>query len=140
MVKSLHPPVVEMEEVGLEGLTNAPATFQRLMETCLDDLHLNWCIIYLDNVIIFSKLPEEHLKWLDAVFMKIGEAGLKLKPSKCEFFKKQIAYLGHIISNKGIETDPSKIEAIRKWPVPKTVHDVRSFLGFTNYYRKFIYK
>ena len=65
---------------------------------------------------------------------------MKLKPSKCEFFKRRIAYLGHIVSDKGIETDPKKIEAIRNWPVPVTVHDVRSFLGFTNYYRKFVYK
>ena len=122
------------------GLTNAPAMFQRLMETCLGDLHLNWCIIYLDDVVIFSKSPEEHIEWLDAVLTKIEEAGLKLKPSKCEFFKRRIAYLGHIVSDKGIETDPKKIEAILKWPVPKTVHDVRSFLGFTNYYWKFIYK
>ena len=77
---------------------------------------------------------------MDAVFTKIRKAGLKLKPSKCEFFKKQIAYLGHIVSDKGIKTDPKKIEAIVKWPVPETVHDVRSFLGFTNYYRKFVYK
>ena len=122
------------------GLTNAPATFQRLMETYLGDLHLNWCIIYLDNVVIFFKSPEEHIEQLDAVLTKIEDAGLKLKPSKCEFFKRRIAYLGHIVSDKGIETDPKKIEAILKWPVPKTVHDVRSFLGFTNYYRKFIYK
>ena len=65
---------------------------------------------------------------------------MKLEPSKCEFFKHRIAYLGHIVSDKGIETDPKKIEAIREWPIPKTVHDVRSFLGFTNYYWKFIYK
>ena len=70
------------------GLCNAPATFQRLMESCLGDLHLNWCIIYLDDVVIFSKTPKEHLKRLDAVFTKIGEAGLKLKSNKCEFFKK----------------------------------------------------
>ena len=122
------------------GLTNAPATFQRLMESCLSDLHLNWCIIYLDDVIVFSKTPEEHIAWLEAVFKKISDAGLKLKPSKCEFFKKQIHYLGHIVSNKGIETDPKKIEAIVNWPGPRTVHEVRKFLGFTNYYRKFVYK
>ena len=122
------------------GLTNEPATFQRLMENCLGNLHLNWCIIYLDDVVIFSRTPEEHLVRLDAIFTKIGKAGLKLKPSKCEFFKKRIAYLGHIVSDKGIKTDPKKIEAIVKWPVPETVHDVRSFLGFTNYYRKFVYK
>ena len=122
------------------GLTNAPATFQRLMESCLGKLHLNWCIIYLDDVIVFSKTPEEHIEWLEAVFKKISNAGLKLKPSKCEFFKKRIHYLGHIVSNKGIETDPKKIEAIVKWPGPRTVHEVRKFLGFTNYYRKFVYK
>ena len=122
------------------GLTNTPATFQRLMESCLSDLHLNWCIIYLDDVIVFSKTPEEHIAWLEAVFKKISNAGLKLKPSKCEFFKKRIHYLGHIVSNKGIETDPKKIEAIVNWPGPCTVHEVRKFLGFTNYYRKFVYK
>ena len=121
-------------------LTNAPATFQRLMETCVGDLHLNWCIIYLDDVVIFSRMPEEHLEQLDAVFTEIGEAGLKLKPSKCEFFKCRIAYLGHIVLDKGIETDPKKIQAIVDWPEPKIVHDVHSFLGFTNYYWKFIYK
>ena len=122
------------------GLTNAPATFQRLMETCLDYLHLNWCIIYLDDVIVFSETPEEHVECLKAVFEKISKAGLKLKPSKCEFFKSRINYLGHIVSRNGIETDPKKIEAIQKCPRPKTAHDVCSFLGFTNYYRKFIYK
>ena len=122
------------------GLTNALATFQRLMESCLGELHLNWCIIYLDDVIVFSKTPEEHIERLEAVFKKISDSGLKLKPSKCEFFKKRIHYLGHIVSNEGIETDPKKIEAIVKWPGPRTVHEVHKFLGFTNYYRKFVYK
>ena len=122
------------------GLTNTPATFQRLMESCLSDLHFNWCIIYLDDVIIFSKTPEEHIARLEAVFKKISDAGLKLKPSKCEFFKRWIHYLGHIVSNKGIETDPKKIEAIVNWPGPRTVHEVQKILGFTNYYRKFVYK
>ena len=83
------------------GLTNAPATFQRLMETCLDDLHLNWCIIYLDDVIVFSKTPKEHVEHLAAVFDKISKVGLKLKPSKCEFFKSRINYLGHIVQGMG---------------------------------------
>ena len=68
------------------GLTNAPATFQCLMESCLREMHLNWCIIYLDDVIIFSKTPEEHIERLQAVLQKLRSAGLKLKPSKCEFF------------------------------------------------------
>ena len=120
------------------GLTNAPATFQRLMESCLGELHLNWCIIYLDDVIIFSKTPEEHLERLRGVFERLKQAGLKLKPSKCHFFQREIQYLGHIVNANGIGTDPKKIEAIRDWPQPITVSDVRSFLGFTNYYRKFI--
>ena len=117
------------------GLTNTPATFQRLMETCLGDLHLNWCIIYLDDVIIFSKTPKEHLGCLRGVFEKLAQAGLKLKPRKCELFKTKLAYLGHIVSKEGIETDPKKVEAIRDWPRPHTVTNVRSFLGFTNHYR-----
>ena len=117
------------------GLTNAPATFQRLMESCLGELHLSWCIIYLDNIIVFSTTPTEHLKRLRGVFERLAKAGLKLKPSKCKFFKTKIAYLGHIISAKGIEMDPKKIEAIQDWTHPKTVTDVRSFLGFTNHYR-----
>ena len=120
------------------GLTNAPATFQRLMESCLGELHLNWCIIYLDNIIVFSKMPEEHLERLSGVFNKLVSAGLKLKPSKCEFFKSKITYLGHIVSAAGIETDPKKIEVVVNWTTPTTVTDVQSFLGFTNHYRRFI--
>ena len=121
------------------GLTNAPATFQRLMENCLGDLHLNWCIIYLDDIIIYSKTPEEHVKRLEAVFKKLSKADLKLKPSKCEFFKSEITYLGHVVSNEGITTDPKKIKAIQLWPRPETVTQVRKFTGLTNYYRKFIH-
>ena len=106
------------------GLTNAPATFQRLMKSCLGDLHLRYCIIYLDDIVIFSK--------------KLDEAGLRLKPGKCEFFKPQLEYLGHVVSKAGIETNPKKIVAIVNWPKPVTVTQVQSFLGFCNYYQKFI--
>ena len=104
------------------GLTNAPATFQRLMELCLGELHLDWCIIYLDDIIIFSKNPDDHITRLEGIFEKLAKAGLKLKPSKCEFFCSSLKYLGHIVSKEGIATDPRKIEAIRNWPCPKTVH------------------
>ena len=110
------------------------------METCLGELHLQWCIIYLDDIIIFSKTPKEQITRLRAVFEKLAEAGLKLKPRKCEFFKRHIAYLGNIVLNDGIETDPKNIKAIVNWPRPTTVTDVHSFLGFTNHYRRFIHK
>ena len=120
-------------------LSNALATFQHLMETCLGEMHLKCiCIIYLDDIIVFSKTPEEHIERLRGVFVKLAAAGLRLKPSKCKFFKSKVNYLGHIVSKEGIETDPRKNEAIEKWPVPKTVTEVRSFLGFINYYHKFI--
>ena len=105
-------------------LTNAPATFQRLMETCLGDLNLHWCIIYLDDIVIFSKDPASHLERLEAVFWKLEEAGLKLKPSKCELFQRQLAYLCHVISAEGVATDESKIEAIKNWPTPTNVTEV----------------
>ena len=103
------------------GLTNALATFQCLMETCLGEMHLKWCIIYLDDIIVFSKTLEDHIERLRGMFERLAAAGLRLKPSKCKFFKSQVTYLGHIVSKDGIETDPKKIEAIKNWPVPKTV-------------------
>ena len=120
------------------GATNAPATFQRLMDNCLGDLNMNWCIVYLDDIIIFSQDAASHIERLEAVFEKLAKAGLKLKPSKCEFFKKRIKYLGHIVSEEGVSTDPQKVEAVLNWPVPRTVYDVRAFLGFVGYYRRFI--
>ena len=122
----------------LFGLTNAPATFQRLMESCLGELHLEWCIIYLDDIIIFSKNPNDHLIQLRSVFEHLAKAGLKLKPSKWEFFKSSLKYLGHIVSKDEIATNPRKIEAIKNSPRPNTVTEVRNFTGFTNYYRRFI--
>ncbi len=120
------------------GLTNAPATFQRLMENCMGDLHLRECLIYLDDIIIFSNTFEQHLERLEAVFKRLSDNGLKLKPSKCELFRDKVKYLGHIVSVNGIETDPEKSEALKTWPVPRNVEDVRKFIGFTGYYRRFV--
>ena len=121
-------------------LTNTPATFQRLIKTCLGDLNLHWCIIYLDDIVIFSKNLASHLERLEAVFQKLEKAGLKLKSSKCELFWWQIAYLGHVIFTQGVATDKGKIDAIKNWPTPSNVTEAWSFLGFMGYYNWFIPK
>ena len=120
------------------GLCNAPSTFERLMERILHGLRWDILMIYLDDIIIFSKTPEEHLARLDTVFTRLKEAGLKLKPSKCYLFQKEVVYLGHIVGSAGIATDPSKIAVIETWPTPQDVSDIRSGLGLFGYYRKFI--
>ena len=120
------------------GPTNAPATFQRLMHDCLGDLNMRWCIVYLDDIIIYSDTKEEHLKRLEAVFKKLAAAGLKLNLSKCFFFKEEIDYLRHVVSGEDISTNAKKVEAVTKWPTPQTVYDVRSFLHFVGYSRRFI--
>ena len=117
------------------GLTNVPATFQWLMQSCLGNLNLCYCIIYHDDVIVFSKTLEEHIFRLRAVFEKVKQVGLKLKPSKCEFFRQELTYLGHVVSKAGIQTNPKKVEAIHKWPTPTNMTEVRGFLELTNYYQ-----
>ena len=120
------------------GLCNAPATFERLMESVLAGLQWQICLIYLDDVIVYGKTFDEMLKNLEKVFEKLLEAGLKLKARKCNLFARQVKYLGHIISERGIETDPEKVEAVKCWPQPMSKTHVRSFLGLCSYYRKFI--
>ena len=110
------------------------------MEICLGDLNLHCCIIYLDDIVIFSKDLVRHIERLEAVFWKLEEARLKLKPSKWELFQWQIAYLGHIVFAQGIATDEGKVEVNKKWPVPTNITEVWSFLGFTGYYWWFIPK
>lgn len=120
------------------GLCNAPATFQRLMERCMGDLNLKDCLIYLDDIIIFSKDIDSHIERLDAVFQRLSDNNLKIKPSKCQFFKDQITYLGHVVSKDGIQTDPEKTNVVKDWPTPKSVKEVRKFLGFVGYFRRFV--
>ena len=110
------------------GLCNAPATFQRLMKMCMSEMNLRDCLVYLDDVIIFSTTFDEHIERLQAVLSISQEHNLKLKATKCEFMKSKVTYLGHIVSQNGIRTDPDRTSAIKNWPVPKTVKDVRSFL------------
>ena len=120
------------------GLTNAPATFQSLMERTMGEMNLRECLIFLVDILIFSENFEDHLKRLEAVFSRLKQQGLKLKPSKCEFFKTSVKYLGHVVSENGVQTDPDKINALASWPEPNNVKELRSFLGFTGYYRRFI--
>lgn len=120
------------------GLCNAPATFQRVMEHCLGHRNFEMVLLYLDDVIIFSRTYEEHLEHLEEVFTQLVRAGLKLKPSKCHLLKPKVQYLGHVVSAEGVKPDPEKIRVVRDWSVPKTEKDVRSFLGFVGYYRRFI--
>ena len=119
------------------GLCNAPATFQRLMERAMGELNLKDNLIYLDDIIIFSESFDQHLEHLEAIFKRLHEHNLKLKASKCEFFMSEVTYLGHAISEEAIKTDPDKIKALKSWPTPKNIKDVRKFLGFARYYRRF---
>ena len=120
------------------GLCNAPATFERLMETVLRGLQWRECLVYLDDIIIFGRTFDETLARLSNVFDRIQEANLKLNPSKCALFWEEVKFLGHVVSPKGVQTDPSKIEAVVDWPTPKNASEVRSFLGLASYYRKFV--
>ena len=120
------------------GLTNAPATFQRLMERVLAGLQWHTCLVYIDDIIIFSETIEDHLKQMQDIFDRLKQAKLKLKPKKCKLLQTKVKYLGHIVSKEGVETDPDKVKAVRDWPRPSCVKDVRSFIGFCSYYRRFI--
>ena len=120
------------------GLTNAPSTFQRLMETVLRGLQWKICLVYIDDIIIFSPTFEQHLQYLATVFDRLREAGLKLKPSKCRFGCYTVPYLGFSATPSGIPPDPKKIEAVRTYPVPQNLTQLRAFLGLANYYRRFI--
>ena len=120
------------------GLCNAPVTFQRLMERAMGELNLKDCLIHLDDIIIFSESFDQHLERIEAVFQRLHEHNLKLKASKCEFFMSEVTYLGHVVSEEGIKTDPDKIKALKSWPTPKSIKYVRKFLGFAGYYRRFL--
>ena len=118
------------------GLTGAPATFQRCMNFILMDS--TNAMVYIDDIIIFSKSFEQHLEDIRDVMERLQLAGLKIKPTKCEFAKKSVRFLGHIVSAQGIQPDPANTDKVRNFPIPKTVKQVQQFLGLVGYYRKFI--
>ena len=120
------------------GLTNAPATFQRLMDKVLKPVLYKFVLVYLYDIIVFSRTIEEHLQHLEIVFKLLAEAGLKLKTNKCQFLKDKLDYLGHTVLREEVATNPSKVQSILNYPAPTNVKKVQSFLGLISYYRKFI--
>lgn len=120
------------------GLKNSPSTFQRVMDNVLRDLQNVVCLVYLDDIIVFSVSLHEHMVNLEKVFKRLRESNFKIQMDKSEFLKLETAYLGHIISKDGIKPNPDKITAIQKFPIPKTATEIKRFLGLLGYYRKFI--
>ena len=123
------------------GLTNAPATFQRMMNAVLAPWLHNCCVVYLDDVLIFSTTFEEHLQHLQKIWRsKIFRSNsLHVNLSKCHFGQREVEYLGHIVCPGGVAVDPKKVEAVNNWPTPTTIKEIRGFLGLTGYYRRFIH-
>ena len=120
------------------GLCNAPGTYQRLMQTVFREELFNSLLCYLDDILVYSTTIAEHLERLEVVFVKLQKFGLKLAPNKCSLFKTEVLYLGHQVSAEGIATDPKKIEAVSNWAVPTTLKELRTFVGFASYYRRYV--
>ncbi len=120
------------------GLCNAPATFCRLMEKVLRGLIYKIAVLYIDDILVWGKTQSEATKNLRLVLSRLDQAGLKLKPSKCKLYQQEVKFLGHVVSGKGVKCDPDKLNAVVHWPRCKTRTDVRAFLGFTGYYRKYV--
>ncbi|EPS59216.1 hypothetical protein M569_15593 [Genlisea aurea] len=120
------------------GLSNSPSVFQRVMNQVFSRLINKSVLIYIDDILIFSKTKEEHLRHIREVFETIRREHLSVKRSKCYFFKQELKFLGHIISKDGIKPDTEKVEAVKNWTTPKNQGDVRSFLGLTTYFKRFM--
>ena len=116
------------------GLCNAPVMFQQLMQNCLSELNLIYCLIYLDDIITFSKTAEEHLHQLHVVFDLFREYNLKLKPSKCSLFKEEINYLVHQVSKEGVQPSNLNLKAITECALPQTYTEVHAFLSLVGHY------
>ena len=120
------------------GLSNSPVTFMRTVHQALRGLVFKCCVIYVDDVICYSSNMDEHLTHLQLIFDRLNKAGLKLNPRKCQFAAREVKYLGHILSPQGVKPNPEKTDIVDTFPAPRNVKEVRSFLGLTNYYRRFI--
>ena len=122
------------------GLCNAPSTFTRLMDLVLNGLTFKYCLVYLDDTIVYSKSFEEHVCHLNEIFSRLIKAGLKLNPDKCIFASDEVSYLGFIVTTEGIKPDPDKVKAINDLEFPKNPKEMLRFLGTANFYRDFIHK
>ena len=122
------------------GLTNAPATFQAYINKALSGLLDEFCVVYLDDILIFSESEEQHMRHLRAVLERLRRFALYANPKKCQFFTEQVEFLGFIVSTTGVSMDRSRINTIQEWPRPKTYNEVQQFLGFCNFFRRFIYR
>jgi hypothetical protein len=120
------------------GLKNAPPTFQRLMNKLFRDYIDEFMVVYIDDILIFSKTFEDHMRHVKIVFDILKEANLMVKLKKCEFCKPNIEFLGHIVGRNGLKPDPKKIEKIQKMKPPTNIKEIRSFHGLCSYYRKFV--
>jgi hypothetical protein len=120
------------------GLTNALTYFMYLMNKVFMEYLDKFVVVFIDNILIFSKNEEEHDKHLCLVFQKLRDNQLYAKLNKCEFWLKEVAFVGHIVSEGGISVDPSKVKDVLSWNTPQNVSNIRSFLGLTGYYRRFI--
>jgi hypothetical protein len=120
------------------GLTNAPATFQRLMNHVFRECIGKYVLVYLDDILVMSETPEEHLKHLDQVLRRLSAHKLFAKLSKCEWARTSLKFLGHVVSAGSVSVDPDKAKALREWSVPRDLKSLRGFLGLANYFRKFI--
>ena len=119
------------------GLTNAPATFQTMMNRIFAK-HRKFCIVYLDDILVFSKTKADHLRHLKIIFEELRRNNLYLNPKKCRIAQKEVQFVGHIVGSGTLKPIHDKVKAIQDWPEPRTVHEVRQFLGLASYYRKFI--
>ncbi|UYV63918.1 K02A2.6-like [Cordylochernes scorpioides] len=120
------------------GLCNAPATFERMIDSVLRSIKWNMCLCYLDDIVVYAPTFEEHIRRLQLVLKCIQKAGLSLNHKKCLFGSRRINILGHLVDANGIHPDPGKVEAVSKFPRPKNISELRSFLGLCSYYRRFI--
>ena len=120
------------------GLSGAPASFQGAMNTTLAPILRKFALVFFDDILVYSRTWEDHLNHLSQVLQLLLQDQWHIKLSKCAFAQQQIAYLGHVISSKGVSTDPNKVEVVKSWPVPTNSKELRGFLGLAGYYRMFV--